>query len=315
MVTASRRAFMTGAAATTAALARPLRGRSQGLPTLRVLTVGSDPGALPLYASDNGFFTRAGLNVEVSTLNNGAAILAAVAGNAVDIGNANAGSIAAGVLGGLAFTIIADGGLYTAKRPTTLLCVRPDSPVVSAKDLAGKQIAVNGLRLVADAALEEWISRGGADPKSVSFIEMPFSAMQPLLESGRLDAAFIGEPIYSSVRDKVRVIGAPNSIVAPQFSYASYVTTSDWLSKNRDVAGRFAAVIRETARWANAHQGPSGLILAKYMKLPETLAASMTRVQYATSLEVPLLQPSIDIMAKYGYIARRVDARDLITRV
>lgn len=248
-------------------------------------------------------------------MSNGAAILAAVSGGAVEFGNANSGSVAAAVLRGIPITIIADGGLYTAKHPTTLLCVRPDSPIKGPKDLIGKQIAVNGLKLVADAALEEWLSSGGVDPKNVSFIEMPFSVMQPLLESGRLDAAFIGEPVLSTVRSKVRIIGAPNDTVAPEFSYASYIAKVDWIANNREVAGRFAAVIRQTAEWANANQLASGRILAKYMKIPEALVSEMTRVQYATSLQVSHLQPSIDIMAKYGYIPRRVDASTLITRV
>lgn len=268
-----------------------------------------------MYAVDQGFFSRAGLNVEVSTLNNGAAILAAVAGGSADVGNANSGSVAAGVLSGIPFTIFADGGLYTAEHPTTLLCVRPDSAIRTAKDLIGKQIAVNGLRLVADAALEEWLTRGGVNPSTVSFIEMPFSAMQPLLDSGKIAAAFIGEPVFSTVRSRVRVIGTPNDTVASQFSYASYMATSSWIAANKAIAGRFAAVIRQTAAWANANRDASGRILAKYMKIPPELASSMTRVVYATSLRESLLQPSIDIMAKYGYLSRRVDVRTLITRV
>lgn len=308
----ARRSFVLGAAA---ACALPARARAQSGLSIKILTVASDPGALPFYARENGFFTSGGLDATVSTLNNGAAIMAALAGDTVDIGNANSGTVAAAVLNGLPFTIIADGGLYSADRPTTLLCVRPDSPIRTAKDLAGKQIAVNGLRLVADAALEEWVSRGGIDPKSISFLEMPFSAMQPALDSGKLEAAFIGEPVLSTVRSKVRIIGAPNDTVAREFSYASYLAKPDWVAKNHEAAARFTAVIQQTARWANANVDAAGHILAKVMKLPDVQVASMTRVRYATSLQVGHLQPSIDIMAKYGYIPRRIDAGTLVTRV
>lgn len=313
---AARGAFLSGLAGAALGFASTReRAEGQTVPTLHVLTVASDPGALPFYAKEKGFFESAGLHVDVGTMNNGAAILAAISGDAVEIGNANAGSVAAAVLRGIPITIIADGGLYSANRPTTLLCVRPDSPIRGPKDLAGKEIAVNGLRLVADAALEEWLARGGVNPKSVSFVEMGFSAMQPLLESRRLDAAFIGEPVFSTIRSKVRVIGAPNSVVAREFSYASYIAKTDWVTRNPEIASRFAAAIRTTAVWANANQLAAGRILARYMKIPEELAATMTRVRYATSLQVSHLQPSIDIMAKYGYLSKDVDANTLITRL
>ena len=166
----SRRMFLSGLAAT----AFPVAASAQSSPTLRVLTVASDPGALPFYAQENGFFTRAGVSVDVATMGNGAAIMAAVAGDAAEIGNSNAGTIAAGVLQGLPFTIIADGGLYEAKNPNTLLCVDPSSPIKGAKDLAGKKIALNGLRIVAHAALEAWLDKNGTDPKGVGFLEALF---------------------------------------------------------------------------------------------------------------------------------------------
>jgi NitT/TauT family transport system substrate-binding protein len=314
-VVPSRRFFATGLSAAALSVAAPSRARAQTSPVLRVLTVASDPGALPFYAQENGFFSRAALNVEVSTMGNGAAIMAAVAGDAAEVGNANAGTIAAGVLSGLPFTIIADGGLYQSKNPNTLMCVVPNSPIRGPKDFAGKKIALNGLRIVAHAAVAAWLDKNGTDSKSVGFIEMPFSTMLPLLESGRIDAAFIGEPVLSTVRARVRIIGAPNDMIAPEFSYASYMTRGDWVAKNRDLAGRFSAVLRQTAQWANANPQQAGRILAKYMKIDESVISTMARVQYAASVQVSHLQPSIDIMARYGFITKRIDANTLVTRV
>lgn len=108
----SRKTFIFGSLASASALSVPAKARARTAP-LRVLTIASGPGALPLFARDNGFFTTAGLNIDVTTMNNGAAILAAVAGGAVEIGEGNAGSIAAGFLRGIAFNIIADGGLFS----------------------------------------------------------------------------------------------------------------------------------------------------------------------------------------------------------
>ena len=280
-----------------------------------MLTTDSDPGALPLYAQENGFFTSAGLDVDVATMGNGGAILAAVAGDAVEIGIANAGSIGAGVLRGLPFTIIADGALYSSKAPTTVLCVSPDSLIKDAKDLSLKKIAVSGLKLAGQAGVQAWIDKNGGDSTSVGFLEMDFAAMPPLLANGRLDAALMAEPALSAARGKMRILSACFDAIAPEFSIIAYMAKLDWVFKNRDVATKFAAVIRKTATWANANPQLSARILGKYTKLPETITSTMIRVQYPTSLTAANLQPEIDVMAKYGFLSKRLDAKTLVAQL
>lgn len=310
----SRCSFVSGAVAagSSAFVPRPVRGQES---VLRVLTIASGPGALPLFARDTGFFASAGLNVEVTTMNNGAAILAAVAGGAVEIGEGNAGSIAAAFLRGIPLTVIADGGLYDAKKPLTLLCVARDSPIATPKDLNGKRIALNGLKQLGQAGMELWLDKNGGDSRSVGYVEMPFSAFAAALEAGRIDAALIAEPALTLARDKVKIIAAPFDAVAPVFSYAAFAALRDWTAKNRTVAERFSAVIRRTAQWANDDPHAAETLFAKYMNISPALAYSMTPLRYATKLEPSNLQPVIDVMAKYGYLPSSLDAGKLIARL
>lgn len=311
---ASRRAFVAGLS-TAAAVSVLSPAVAQTGPPIRILTVGSDGGALAIYAKEAGFFSRAGLNVEVTTATSGSVILAALAGGAVELADANVASLAAGVLNGLPFTVIADCSLYTAKKPTVLLCTGLNSTIKAAKDLAGKKIATNGLRNVSQAAVQAWLDHNGVDSKSVGFLETAFSAMGEMAESGRVDAVLIAEPALSLARSKLRVIGSPYDIVAPQFSLSSYGANTDWVAKNRALASRVVAAMRQTAVWANANQEKSGKILVDVLKMSDAVVSSMTRCEYPPTLEAANLQSSIDIMAKYGYLAKRIDANTLITRV
>jgi NitT/TauT family transport system substrate-binding protein len=59
---------------------------AQALQNLRVAATPNDTYAEAYYALDTGFFRRAGLNVELTTLNNGAAVSSAVASGAIDVG-------------------------------------------------------------------------------------------------------------------------------------------------------------------------------------------------------------------------------------
>jgi NitT/TauT family transport system substrate-binding protein len=309
----SRRGLLAAAASTAAIL--PSRTFAQTSAPIRILTVGQEGGALAIYAKEAGFFQRAGLNVEVTTSSSGSAILAALAGGSVDIGNANSGSVAVAVLSGLPFTIFADCSLYVAKKPTILLCVAPNSAIRTAKDLAGKTIGVGGLRNLSQAAPQAWLDKNGVDSSSVKFIELPYPTMPDMLRLGRVDAGIVPEPVLSAAQGKVHPIAAPYDAIGDRFSLGSYVATRDWIEKNRSVASRISDALRQTAIWANTHETETGQILADVLKLPQSLVSTMTRCIFAPTLELSNLQPSLDVMAKYGDVSKRLEASTLVTRV
>ena len=72
----------------------PAAAQSPAPASIVVSTNPIDSGAEVYYADDMGFFAKAGLNVQIQPGANGAAIAAAVAGNAVDIGYADVGTLA-----------------------------------------------------------------------------------------------------------------------------------------------------------------------------------------------------------------------------
>jgi hypothetical protein len=73
--------------------------------------------------------------------------------------------------------------------------------------------------------------------------------------------------------------------------------------------------MRQTSEWANAHQKESAQILLHHTRITPETAASMNRVEYATTLDPKLLQPSIDAAAKYSNTPMRVTpAAELIWR-
>jgi NitT/TauT family transport system substrate-binding protein len=308
----SRGTFIASLAGVAAATAIPRRRASAQASTIRILTVASDGGALAIYAKEQGFFAKAGLDVDVQTSTSGAAILAALAGGSIDVAESNIGSFAAGVLNGLPFTVIADGSFYLAKKPTVLLCTGKNSTVKTVPDLAGKKIGLNGVRNLTQASVMACLDHHGVDTKTVGFIELPFSEMGEMADAGRVDAVLIAEPALSLARTKLRVIDAPYNYIAPQFSLASYGATTGWVAKNRAVAGRLSTAFRQAAVWANANPQLSGKILVDALKMSDAVVSSMTRCEYASTLDVSNLQSSLDAMAKYGYIAKDIDARTLI---
>jgi len=183
------------------------------------------------------------------------------------------------------------------------LVVAASSPLRDPKQLEGKTIAVPSLASFAEYNVRAYVDNNGGDSSTLKFVEIPFPAMSAALEGGRVDAAWVVEPFMGPAARAGRVLQYGGDITRKPFLIAGWVATAQWAQTHPDVVRRFAAAIRTIAIWANTHQNESGAILAQHTQLPPTVIATMTRVRYVeTDLAtlLPLIQPMIDLSAKYG---------------
>jgi NitT/TauT family transport system substrate-binding protein len=293
------------------ALLAPLSAGADPATTIRVATTPIDLGAEVLYAQDQGFFKKAGIEVDVQLMNSGAAIAAAVASGALDIAQANIVSIATAHERSLPFVLIAPAGLYTANESTTSIVVAKNSPIRTGKDLENKTVAGNGLRNITQIGADAWMDKNGGDSSALRFIEMPFPQMPTALESGRIDAAVIAEPeLSNAVAGGARIIGQPYTSIAKEFLIGGWFATSTWAKEHPDQRKRFVAAIVEAGKWANGHHAESARILEKYTKIH--ISPTMKRTVYAERLDAAQIQPLIDAAAKYKALKSSFPAADLI---
>jgi NitT/TauT family transport system substrate-binding protein len=276
---------------------------ADGAITLRIATNPIDSGAEVFYADDLGFFAKAGLSVQIQPGSNGAAIAAAVAADAIDIGYADIGALAKAHTRGIDFSIIAPAALWDASTPVNALMVAKTSPIRTAKDLDGKTVAVPGLGTSAAFAVNAWLDANGADVSTVKFIELPYGAMPAALEAGRVDAAHIAEPFISVAREHARVLASADDALGKFYLRTVWFARTSWANEHPDAVARFAAVIRQTALWANdkRNHAKSAAILVAHTKIDPSVVAAMARVHYGDSLDASLLQPELDANAKYDH--------------
>jgi NitT/TauT family transport system substrate-binding protein len=284
---------------------------------LRLATIPSDIGAEVYYAKDMGFFAKAGLDVEITPITNGAAISSAVASGAIDIGYATGTNVALAHEKGLPFTVIAPANLHVGSAPTAgLLAVTRDSTIQSGKDLTGKTIAVTGLTGIAYFAARAWIDRTGGDSKSVRYVELPLSEMTAAVHDGRVATAtmdVLGDPLIGKPEDTLRLLANSFNAVAPNFLPSMWIATIPWVTAHPAETKAFIVAMRETALWANGHHRESAAILTTYAKISSETLQAATRVTYATVLTAQSIQPNIDVAAKYGFLQATFPARDLIS--
>ncbi|HXP94612.1 MAG TPA: ABC transporter substrate-binding protein [Candidatus Binatia bacterium] len=289
---------------------------AQSTATLRVGATAVDCCAAAYYAQDAGFFQKAGLNVTLTTLNNGASVAAGVASGTMDVGISTPMQIAQAVSRGLPLTIIAPGSLLIARTPTQYLCVAAGSPIAKPKDLEGKTIAVSALRTLSDTTTKVWMTKAGADTSKLRFVEMPVSEMAAALERGTVDAAVLTEPSFSVAKSTyhIKTLGNPAAAIAPRYLTSAWFTTADFAQAHPDLVKRFASAIYDAGTWANAHHDQSAVILGKYAKVDSATLARMTRVVYADALRAEDIQPELDAAYSVGALSRPMNASALITR-
>jgi NitT/TauT family transport system substrate-binding protein len=285
-------------------------------PTLRIGATANDTYAEAYYARDMGFFAKAGLPVELTTFPNGAAISAGVVSGALDIGVSNPVQLANAIVHGVPFVYVAGGALNSTAAPTALLCVAANATIKDAHDLVGKTIAISALKDSTYLAATLYLAKNGIDPASVHLIELPFAEMGPALERGTVQAAVISEPSETRavIAGETRVFAKIFDSIASSFLISGWFTTSDWYKKNVPLAKRFAGVIYDTARWANAHHDQSGAILAKYALLDAETTRRMPRCTYATSLDPMQIDPLLALSAQAKMTDRVVTASELIAK-
>lgn len=274
-------------------------------------TAGKETDAEVYYAQELGFFKKAGLNVEIQTMANGAAIASAVASGALQIGDSNTLSLATARKKGLPFVIFAPGAVYQSTTPTTSVAVAPGSTIMSAKDLTGKVLAGVSLGGLDQLSLMTWLDKSGGDSASVKFVELPPSQMVAALERGTVAAVSLPDPQLDAAlaNGSARVIGNNYEAIAKTFMITGWFATNDFLAKNPDVAKRFADAMAETAAWANANHEKAAEILLKYTKID----AKKSHVRFAARLNAVIVQPVLDAGVQYKMLDKSVTVADLTT--
>lgn len=304
------------AAAAVALVLVPGSASSQaGPPVLRIATTPIDSAAEPYYADANGAFGRAGLAEQVQSINNGPAVAAAVASGAADVGVGSVVPLALAHERGIPFVILFPAGVYAPSAPTTVLMVPNDSAIHNARDLRGKTIAIQALQSIAQLAPEAWMDANGGDAKSVHFIEVSAAESPVALETHRVDASLVPEPLIAKARLNSRVLTDIYAGLPAGFAITVWFTTRQWADAHPDLVAKLLGVVRETAQWANAHPSESGAVLQRYAKVTAEDVQRMARSRYGERLDANTIQPSIDLAARYGPLARAFPAADVIYQI
>lgn len=279
-----------------------------------IALVPTEVAAQAYYANDLGYFAKNGLAAEVIALQNGPAIISAVLSGSIDIGFSNVFSLIVAHDKGLPVKVLFGTDVNGESAPTNgILCVLDSSPIRTAGNLAGKTIAVSSLSNTNYYATRKWVDTNGGDSAREHYIELPLPEMADAVSSGRVDAASMDSANVHSRHD-LRVLGATYLAIAPRFIAGAWFTTPQWIAQHGDEVQRFTKAIRDVSVWANAHPREAVEIYAKHSRFTLSDLAQSPRPVFVTTTagEARLLQPLIDLAARYGAIQSTFQAGDLL---
>jgi NitT/TauT family transport system substrate-binding protein len=308
-----RRMFVAGMAALASA-GRIADAQDRSPSVIRLASSVSDDVTPLLYAQASGMLPHYDLNVELDKVNSGSAVVAGVAGGAYEIGKSNVVPLINAHVKGVPFVLIAPGGVYNSAAPVTALLTGSASSIKSAKDLNGKVVAVSALWDLYSLSIRNWIDSHGGDSTTLKFLELPAVAVPAALETGRVDAAALEEPHLSEALQsaKVRVVAHIHDSIARQFMLTAWFTKLDYAQRNEPALTKFRSMIKSASSYANAHHPATVNLIAAFALVKPAVITSGTRVTWGSDLDPKLVQPVIDLCAKYKTIPQRFDAREML---
>ena len=268
-------------------------------------------------AMDKQFFKREGLDIGLASMVGGAAVMPALASGSINIGWSNVISIYQGHLQGFDFRFVANGAIN--KRGTNDVfgvCVAPDSPIKTAKDLAGKTVAVNTLRNIMHGATARWIDTHGGDSSKVKWVEVPFPQMAPALVNKQVDAYGGVEPFVTvpAGNKQARVLGRQLGEIAPRLLIATYFGSEAWIAKNASAVKAFVAALNRGIDAHNADPEEAKAVLAKNTKLKPEFFKTMPLPAFEKKLLESDLQPMLDVALQYKFVDRKFPVSEVISK-
>ncbi|WP_238011299.1 ABC transporter substrate-binding protein [Dactylosporangium sp. AC04546] len=270
----------------------------------------------PIYlGKQKGFFSSRNIDLSLETSQGGAAIVPGVVSGQFQFGFSNMTSLILAKSRGLPIKVVANGVASTGKDGAdfSAVLVKGDSPTQSAKDLAGKKVAVNTLKNIGDTTVRASVRKAGGDPSGIQFVELGFPDQPAALAAGRVDAIWVVEPFVTAAKGQgARVVASNYVDAAANLTVATYFTSQDLIAKNPDLVKRFKEAMAESLAYANAHPDEVRQIITTYTQITADVTAKITLPAWPAEVNKASVQTLTDLAVQDKLLDKAPALDDLI---
>ncbi|MFI5914396.1 ABC transporter substrate-binding protein [Dactylosporangium sp. NPDC051541] len=262
----------------------------------------------PIYLGvKQGFFTAEGLDVTLETAQGGAAIVPAVVSGQYQFGFSNTVSLLLASSQGLPLKVAAAGVASTGTdgKDFGAVIVKAGSPIKTAKDLAGKKVAVNTLKNINTTTVNNVVKRDGGDPSKISYTELAFPDITAAIGKGDVDAGQVVEPFLTIATGQgYRQVVSNYAGTDPDLTVGMYFTSQQFAAGNAKVVTAFTAAMRKSMEYAQAHPDEVRAVLSTYTKLDPAVQAKLTLPKWPSAVDKDSVQVLADLAKGDGLITK-----------
>jgi NitT/TauT family transport system substrate-binding protein len=279
-------------------------------------------GALPVVdtaglflAQQNGYFKQAGLNVTVTHITATPAAIPDLLKGTVDVvAGANYVSFfQQDVTKHLNLKVIADG--QSCSDDTFEVLSKSGSGITSAKDLAGKTIAVNAQNNIQTLLTNIALETAGVNPASVKYVTVAFPKMGAALNAHQVNAISVVEPFITENELKYGAQPVMSTCTGPTatFPISGYFATSTFLQKYPNTARAFQQALDRGQALADSSRSDVEEIMPNYIQgLTANAAAVVNLGDFPTSIDETHLQRVASAMVSGHLVASNFSVESLI---
>ena len=270
----------------------------------------------PSYlGKEKGFFSARNINLTLAPAQGGVATIPAVLSGQQQFGFSNIVTLLLAQVEGLPIKVVSNGVNSTGMDGADFaaLMVKGDSPIRTVSDLAGKKVAVNLLKNVAEVAVSASLRKAGVDPNTVTYVELGFPEQPPALQDGRVDAVFVVEPFQQIVLAQGgRKLASSFVDVAPDLPVAMYFTSTKLIGENPDLVRRFTEAMQESLAYADAHPAEARSIITTYTQVSPDLIDKLTLPKWPADVNRQSVQTMADVTLREGVLSKPADPAVLL---
>ncbi|MEU4232413.1 ABC transporter substrate-binding protein [Nonomuraea sp. NPDC026600] len=259
-----------------------------------------------------GFFDEQNIDLTITPVQGGAAAISGAVSGQFQFAFANTTSLLTAKQQGLDVQVVANGVSSTGQqgKDFSAVLVKNDSPIRSAKELAGKKISVNQLKNIGDTTVRASVRKAGGDPSGIQFVELPFPDAPAALQAGRVDAVWVVEPFVSQALSQgARAVAWNFADAAPDLTVAMYFTTG---KTDADLTKRFTAAIRKSLEYADSHPDEVRDVLKTYTKIAPEVIAKIYLPKWPAEVNKASVQTIADLALADGILKDKIDVSALV---
>jgi NitT/TauT family transport system substrate-binding protein len=267
-----------------------------------------------LIAKDQGFFTKHGLDVDITLVRGGNVLIPSLVANSMQIGTVGASTLLQAADGGIDLVALTNLSIFSPGMKDSGIVVRKDGSIKTVADLKGKRVGTSTIGGVSEIIFDKWLTLSHVDPKNVTMVEIAYAEMPDVIKAGNVDGVLIPDPFMSSI------LSAGTGTVLSYFygeigqAVPALVNASTrvWADAHPQEIAAFRAAVGDAVAFAKANPEKTKEIVGKAFGLKPEVAAKAAPAPVAANLTVGDLQWWLDTMNEQGRLRSKLDAGRLI---